>query len=168
MLKRILKNDVLGQFVEEDCCEEGVCVTFDPKISKDSYVILKVDKFYNSLKQKVRPSIDCLIIRKCKGGGYGMTLVELKSISSSGNFDIQNLRLKFETTLFDFVQKRFKDILDQNYADIKLIFVSNIELHKRDLGLKMEVLINTRFKFNDQILMIVPFMPSPTIRKCYA
>jgi hypothetical protein len=58
--------------------------------------------------------------------------------------------------------------LDINYSEIKLFFVSRQEIHRRDLGLKMEVLINTRFKFNDRTLMIIPKMPTPTIKNCYS
>ena len=169
MIKKIKAHKVLSQYTEDTCCENEVCVTFDSEISPNSCVILKVDKFYNSLNIEFRPaSVDCLIIRECVKTGYGISLVELKRIENSKGFTIDNIREKFETTLFDFIKTKFKNPLDIDYSDVKLFFVSNKEIYKRDLGLKMEVLMNVRFKFNDKNLMITPRMPNPTIKKCYS
>lgn len=168
MIDNLKQHNILSEFIEDDCCENGVCVTIDESINEDSYVILKVDKYYNSLNLEFTPpSIDCLIIRKCIPNGYGITLAELKQGNSSKNFDFDNIKQKFETTLFDFIQNRFSDELFIDYSDIKLFFVSNKELYKRDIGLKMEVLINLRFKFDNKNLMIKPYMPNPAIRNCY-
>jgi hypothetical protein len=167
-IEKIKSHKVLADFIEDTCCENEICVTFEEGITPSDLVIIKVDKFYNSLKLgKTPPSIDCLIIRKCIKSGYGLTLVELKSIEKGNRFEIENMQEKFNTTLFDFIKRRFKNPLDINYSEIKLFFVSKQEIYKRDLGLKMEVLINTRFKFNDRILMIIPKMPTPTIKNCY-
>lgn len=167
-INKIKNHEVLSRFVEKDCCENEVCVTFDKSVSEDSYVIIKVDKYYNSLKlEKTPASTDCLIIRKCIKTGLGLTVVELKDIKTGKGFDLINMRAKFETTLYDFIKKRFKNPLDNDYKDIKLFFVSNQELYKRDLGLKMEVLINLRFDFNGRRVMIIPRMPTPTITNCY-
>lgn len=168
MIKKIKTHKVLSIFVEDTCCENEVCVTFEDGILPTSYAIIKVDKFYNSLKIEKRPaSVDCLIVRECVKQGYGLTLVELKKIDNSRGFESKNIIEKFETTLFDFIKVKFKKPLDTLYSDVKLFFVTNNELYKRDLGLKMEVLINVRFKFNDKTLMIIPRMPNPTIKKCY-
>src|SRR5689334_19562823 len=149
MLTKVRNHPVLKDLIEDSCCENGVCVSFAEDIDRDNTIILKVDKFYNSLGlEETPPSIDCFIIRKCLNGGYGLTLVELKNIHSSKGFEIQNMIGKFVTTIDDFMKTRFKDTLDINYKTIKLFLVSNIEVYRRDLGLKMEVLINTRFKIN--------------------
>lgn len=169
MIKRIKTHSILSNYIEDTCCENGICVTFDKNISPNSYAIIKVDKFYNSLNiEKRPPSIDCLIIRECIDTGYGMTLVELKNIQTGKGFDVDNLKDKFQTTLLDFIKTRFKNPLDVYYSDIKLYFISNQEIYKRDLGLKMDVLINTKLKFNDKTLMIHPRMPTPTIKNCYS
>ncbi len=168
MIRKIKTHSVLSNFVEDTCSENGICVTFDEGIAPDSYVIIKVDKYYNSLKVAKRPaSIDCLIVRECVRSGFGLTLVELKNIGCSRGFDANNVKEKFETTLYDFIKKKFRDPLDIQYSEIKLFFVSKQEIYKRDMGLKMEFLINTRFKFNGCTLMINPIMPDPTIKKCY-
>lgn len=170
MIKRIKSHEILSKFVEDTCCENDICVTFENGIPPDSYAIIKVDNYYNSLKlgKKTPASIDCLIIRKCVKTGYGLTLVELKKIETAKGFELENMRQKFKTTLYDFIKIRFKNPLDINYSEIKLYFVSKQEIYKRDLGLKMEVLINTKFKFNDRNLMIRPELPNPTIKNCYS
>jgi len=168
MIKRIKGHPILSGLIEDTCCENEVCVTFDDDIPRESYVIIKVDKYYNSLKGiKIPPSVDCLIIRKCENMGYGLTLVELKNIHTSARFETDNLEGKFATTLYDFIKGRFKNPLDIDYKDVKLFFVSNIEIYKRDFGLKLEVLINLRFNFNDRKIMVTPRMPTPSISKCY-
>lgn len=168
MISRILRNNTLIPFIEDTCCENGICVTIDEKIDKESVVIIKIDKYYNSLNiEKRPPSADCLIIQSCPQNTYGLTIVELKNITSGQGFDLDNLVEKFNTTLFDFIKQKFRTILDQNYKKVQLIFVSNQEIYKRDLGLKMEVLINTRIRFNEKNLMIIPKMPNPTITNCY-
>lgn len=168
MITKINTHNILSQYVEDTCSENGVCVTFDKDVLPGSYSIIKVDKFYNSLNIEKRPaSIDCLIVVKSINLGYGLNLVELKKIDNCKGFEIKNIKEKFETTLFDFIKVRFKIPLDIDYNSVKLFFVTNNELYKRDMGLKMEVLINLRFKFNDKYLMIIPRMPNPTIKNCY-
>jgi hypothetical protein len=170
IINRIKIHKVLSKYIEDTCCENGICVSFDEAIDPNTYAIIKVDKFYNDQKlgKKTPASIDCLIVRECIKTGYGLTLVELKKIESGAGFEVDNMKRKFETTLYDFIKKRFKVPLDIDYSEIKLFFVSKQEIYKRDIGLKMEVLINTRFKFNDRNLMIRPVMPTPTIKQCYS
>ena len=169
MINRIKNHKILSKYVEDTCCENEICVTFDAGILPSSYAIIKVDKFYNELKlgKNTPASIDCLIIRECIKTGYGLTL-ELKNIGSGKGFEIDNMIEKFETTLYDFIKKRFKNPLDIHYSEIRLYFVSKQEIYKRDLGLKMEVLINIKFRYNDRVLMIRPEMPTPTIKNCYS
>ncbi|MCC7430000.1 hypothetical protein IT568_04065 [bacterium] len=167
-IAKIKENSILSNFIEDTCCENEIGVTFDEKISPDSYVIIKVDKYYNSLKlEKTPASVDCLIFRKCMETGYGLTLVELKNIKTLRNIDTQNIKEKFEITLSDFIKQKFKELFDTDYSEIKLFFVLNIELYKRDLGLKAEALIGMRFNFNNKKLMINLTMPNPTIKNCY-
>ena len=169
IINRIKSHPILSNFIENTCCENKISVTFDDGILSNDYAIIKVDNYYNSLNlEKTPASVDCLIVRNCINSGYGLTLVELKKIETGKGFDIENMQEKFKTALFDFIKNRFKNPLDIHYSDIKLFFVSRQEIHKRDIGLKMEVLINTRFKFNDKTLMIIPKMPTPTIKKCYS
>src|SRR5688572_24612944 len=109
MINRIKNHPDLSNFIEDDCCENGICVTFDKSIPPSSYAIIKVDKYYDSLKlgKKTPAAIDCLIVRKCLKTGYGLTLVELKNIKSGKGFEINNMKEKFETVLFDFIKVKF-------------------------------------------------------------
>ncbi|CDN76113.1 hypothetical protein [Elizabethkingia anophelis] len=168
MINKVKSDTILSEFIVDQCDENGICVSIDSDINRDSYVIIKVDDYYNSLQVAERPaSVDCLIIHECINGGYGFALVELKNISTSRYFCTDNIKEKFETSLYDFIKIRFAEILDSEFKKIKLYFVSNKELYKRDLGLKLETLINLRFNFNEKRLMIEPRMPTPTIKKCY-
>lgn len=167
MIRRINTHEVLNKFIVEECCENEICVTFHPDVLRGNYVIIKLDDFYNSLGLiETPPSLDCFIVRKCLMSDYGLTLVELKKISSSKGFDITNLKAKFQTCLEDFIQTRFKDLFYRDYKTIKLYFVSNIEIYKRDLGLKLDTLINVRFNYRGKKIMIEPRMPHPTITNC--
>jgi hypothetical protein len=169
LIYRIRNEPVLSKYIEDTCCENGVCVTISKEISTENYVIIKVDKFYNAKNISDRPaSVDCLIVRKCIGGGYGLTLVELKSNHNSGKFSIENIKEKFETTINNFIKVEFKDYLDIHYEDIKLYFVSKYEVNKRDLGLKMNALMNLKFPFNSMKYMLRVEMPDPTIKNCYS
>lgn len=168
MLSKIKENQELSKFIVEKCCENEVCVTIDKSISNNDYIIIKVDDFYNSLNlgNNTPPSPDCLIFRKCVDSGFGLTIVELKNITTNKHFDLENLVQKFETCLNDFIKIKFKEYFDIEYVDVKLFFVSHIEIYKRDLGLKMETLINKTFKFNGRKYLINPKMPHPTITPC--
>lgn len=168
MIENIRADEVLQNYLADECCENDVCVTFHEDISRENYIIIKVDDYYNSLNIEQRPpSLDCLIIRKCLSTGYGLTLVELKNIKSSDGFTVENMKAKFEICLSDFMQKRFKILLDKDYKHIELFFVSNIEIYKRDLGLKLEALSSVKFKYRSKTLMIKPKMPHPTITSCH-
>ncbi len=170
MIEKIKKHKVLSTFVRDQCSENTVSATIDERIKLEDYVIIKPDDYYNSLKKNIPPSVDCLIIQKCIEGGYKLTIIELKSISSMGNQAIDNLVAKFETIFSHFIPVEFKDILFYPYKSIELYFVTEIELYKhrkRDFGLKLETLINYRFQYNGKRYMIQPRMPVPVIRPCY-
>lgn len=167
MIQKIKTHEVLKNFVVEECCENDVSVSFHPDFNVDDYVIIKVDDYYNSLGEGDTPaSIDCLIIRKCAETGYGLTLVELKNIGGFRHFRLKNLEEKFETTIEDFIGKRFKNPLKTSYKKIDLFFVSNLKNYRRDSGLAMDTLINVNFKYEGRTLMLKPRIPIPMINKC--
>lgn len=167
LISKIKSDTRLQKFLCETCSENNIEATFDEGISANDFVVVKVDNYYNSLLEKSPPSPDCLIVLKCENSGYSLTIIELKSISSSKGFTIDNMIKKFETCIHDFIETRFEDLLYVDYKNIKLFFISNIELYQRDIGLKMELLINTRFKYKNKTLMIKPYKPIPIIKKCY-
>ena len=170
MIDRIKRHKVLSQFVRDKCSENNVAAEVDSGVDSNDYVIVKPDDYYNSLRRKVPPSVDCLIIQRCVNGGYKITLVELKSITSMADQTIENLVGKFETVLTDFIPKKFKDLLHKDYKAVELYFVTEIELYRnknRDIGLKLEALINKRFIYNQKRYMVQPRMPVPVIKSCY-
>lgn len=170
MFQQIKDHPILSNFIIEKCEDEGLCIDFDEKVAKEDYLILKPDAYYNSLNiEKKPPSPDCFILLKCKSRGYALTIVEFKDITStrSGAFELQNILAKYQSCLDDFVSDKFKDILFQDYKKIQLYFISNIEIYKRDLGLKMEALIESRITFNGKKHLIQAHKPSPAIKNCY-
>lgn len=168
MIDRIKSDEVLSKFIKESCSENGVEATLDIRIEDDNVVIISVDDYYNSLGlAKTPPSPDCLVVIKCRNSGYSLTIIELKDISNSKGFDLQNMLLKFSTCIDDFIKVRFKDLLYHDFKSIKLYFVSGVELYKRDIGLKMDALINKKFEYNGKKYIIIPRMPNPNIGYCY-
>lgn len=167
MIEEIKADLVLSNYLEDTCCENGICVEFDSKVDPNDVIIIKVDKFYNDNIINPGPSVDCLIIRKCKNSGYGITLVELKSSSSAGNIDFENIKQKFSNTLEDFMTVRFGKYFLREYIDFKIFLVSNLELYKRDVSLKLEILSNIYFEFENRTYLVQPYIPNPAIKNCY-
>ena len=168
MIERIKDHPVLSQFLKDACSENDIEVSIDPLIDPEDIVIISVDDFYNSLNIEHRPPLpDCLVLVRCEDGGFALTVVELKNIRNSQGFRLQNMLAKYETCFNDFISQRFRELLLIDYKKVYLYFVSGIELYRRDAGLKMDVLINTKFNYNGKRYGITPYMPSPTIRRCY-
>jgi hypothetical protein len=168
MLFERIKNDtILAQFIRDKCEDEGICVDIDERISEDKVLIIKVDDYYNSLNIKKRPpSPDCFILVKCESGieEFCLTIVELKN---TGRFDFDNVEGKFLTCFNDFMSTEFKDYFNRDFIKIQLLLVSQTEIYKRDLGLKMKALMNKRIVFRDKKYMITPKMPTPAVKSCY-
>jgi hypothetical protein len=166
LFRRIRENQELQAIERATCEEHDVCVEIDDKIDKADIIILKVDDYYNSLNIEKRPkSPDCLILQRCLGGQYKLTIAELKD--SKDTTYVTEVSEKFKTCLEDFMAIRFKDLLYRDYQELKLYLVSKVELYKRDLGPRMEVLISKRFEFRGKKYLIQPFMPNPAIKPCY-
>ena len=50
IIENIKSHEALKNFLVEECCENDVSVSFHPDVLDDSYIIIKIDDFYNSLK----------------------------------------------------------------------------------------------------------------------
>ncbi len=163
--------------ITSTCAENDLAATMDSRIPADSFVIIKVDSYYSSLKLcHTPPSIDCLIVLKCADGQFVIYLVELKNIKSPSGFDHSNIYGKFKTTLEDFMSQRFQDIFfdpHQRIKDIHLYFVSNPYRlthisHKKE-GTKMDKLLSHKpFKFRGIIsdIKIKNEISCPIIEGC--
>ncbi len=172
LLNNIKENQYLTDFIKDECSDERMCVEIDNKIAKNEYLVIKVDDYYNSLGLTHTPaSPDCLIVIKCKNSGYALAIVELKNINKAKRFDIENLTQKFTTCFNDFMSKRFKEYFDQDFQRIQLFFVTKVNIHpsNRDplRGLRLEALMNKRFKFRKRNYMIRSYNPTPLIKACY-
>lgn len=167
LFERIKRDAVLAQFIRDKCEDEGICVDIDERISEDKMLIIKVDNYYNSLNiEKRPPSPDCFILVQCEThiNEFCLTIVELKG---TGRFDFDNVEGKFLTCFNDFMLTKFKKYFNRDFHKIQLLLVSETESCKRDLGLKMKVLINKKLTFRDKKYMITPKMPTPAVKPCY-
>ena len=165
IIKEVLKNAELQPFLADSCQENDICVEIDNRIEKENFIIIKVDRYYNSLHEEVPPSPDCLIIQTCDQNKFKISIVELKNIDSSKHLKTENLIKKYETCLNDFISNSFKDILYKDYSVIKLYFISHIE--KRDYGLKISTIMNKRFSYKNKKYMIELQTPGFRIKPCY-
>jgi len=167
LLNRIRNDIILKNYIKERCEENNISISVSPQIVKENYIIIKVDDFYNNeVPLSTPPSVDCLIIQKCKNGEYAATLVELKATSNSKWITISNIQGKFKTTLYDFMLNRYKDYFDRDYKRIKLLLITNIDIYRRDLGLKLEILSGKRFVWRKNKYLIDPRMPVPELKNC--
>lgn len=167
LIEKIKSDELLKNHIKSECCENNVSVSISPNIDPKDYTIIKVDSFYNNLNlEKTPASIDCLIIQKCSNGNYSITLVELKCITSTSGFTLNNVKEKFNTCINDFMKIRFKEYFNRDYKKFHMYFVTNIDIYKRNLGLKLEILIQYRFDWRGKKYIIDPRMPIPEIRNC--
>ncbi|HLP44370.1 MAG TPA: hypothetical protein VK469_00380 [Candidatus Kapabacteria bacterium] len=163
--------------IAKTCEENNLSATTADNIPDGSFVVIKVDKYYNFLNLgQTPPSIDCLIVLKCSDDSYIIYLIELKNIKKPSGFGVNNIYMKFKTTIEDFMTMRFKDIFlvpDYNIKNIHLYFVSNPYRlkdisHKRE-GTKMDKLLSYKpFQFRGIIrtIQIENKISSPTIKGC--
>ena len=129
LIDEIRNHASLNPFICPDCTENGVGFNFSPEVNKGSYIIIKVDEYYSSLKLKAPPpSPDCLIIQHCKDNKYVIFVVELKNIDNMKTISLNNLREKFVTCLKDFMSDTFRDIFYNEAYDfttsLNLLFIS--------------------------------------------
>lgn len=89
MFNKIQGNDVLYELITVYCSENSIEVCLSEDIEEDRILIIKPDLYYNSSRMhNPPPSIDCIIIIKCKDNlKYSMNLIELRDIKSPNGFD---------------------------------------------------------------------------------
>jgi len=175
MFETILLNSDLFGLCRETCEENNARVEFSKQLAEDNYIVLKVDAYYNSLRiHNPPPSIDCLILVKCDTNEcYDFYLVELRDIKSSKGFEIENIQQKFATTIDDFLNDKFKDILDAYCInDFKLYFVLGekySEKYRKKMGssqLKPFTLKKLSYHFRNKIAVINPISSGYPVKKC--
>lgn len=112
MFNKIQGNDVLYELITVYCSENSIEVCLSEDIEEDRILIIKPDLYYNSSRMhNPPPSIDCIIIIKCKDNlKYSMNLIELRDIKSPNGFDSKNIVEKFDTVINSFLQDIFSEI----------------------------------------------------------
>ncbi len=117
MLDRIITHPELFGILRPTCEENDISVQVceelldNGELREDLIRILKVDKYYNSSRMhNPPPSLDCLIVIKTGDFEFGLTLIELKNVSSAKDLQPRKIRPKFDTTINDFLSKKFADI----------------------------------------------------------
>ena len=138
MINAIKSDPQLVPFIKQksECCYDGKPKQpyIDEAIDDDSVVALTPDRYYNRVHpDDTPPSIDHLVTLACNDEGFAHFLIEDKNVKSAKGIDVKNIYRKFETTLEDFMAKRFGQIfLDHAYPIrfIELYLVTNPLLKK--------------------------------------
>nr|VFJ45299.1 MAG: hypothetical protein BECKFM1743A_GA0114220_100224 [Candidatus Kentron sp. FM]VFJ63058.1 MAG: hypothetical protein BECKFM1743C_GA0114222_103334 [Candidatus Kentron sp. FM]VFK05823.1 MAG: hypothetical protein BECKFM1743B_GA0114221_100058 [Candidatus Kentron sp. FM] len=185
MLDRITNHPELFGLLRQSCEENGIgvriCDEFmdNGQLREDTVRILKVDAYYSSRNMhSPPPAIDCLIIIETGEGAFGLTLVELKNISSTRKADLKPraIRPKFDTVIEDFLSKEFADIFLDNHIRIshfRLWLVTNPyrwppmseEAYRKKLkniALKM-FLSDKPYRFRGNVARIEPKQPGSEV-----
>jgi len=125
MLDAIITDHDLFGIMRSSCHENDICIHVCDKLLDDSgnvkdelIKILKIDAYYSSkrMMKETPKSIDCLIVVKTGEKQFGLTLVELKNVSNSRELRPSKIRPKFDTTINDFLTKKFSHIfLSEQY-----------------------------------------------------
>jgi hypothetical protein len=178
MINQIKYSKSLKPFITNKCEENEIFVSMAKDIPGTSFLVIKVDRYYNSLKighlHKTPPSVDCLVLLKCRDNTFIIYLVELKKVKSPAGFSVDNIYNKFKTTIENFMGSRFNNIfLNERYIvrRLQLYFVTSAYGEKRKSwrkeGTKLDVLRSLKpFKFRGKRYQIVHKLPNPLIKNC--
>lgn len=146
--------------------DEGVGVSVDSRLTQDQYIGIKVDDYYTSLHQKVIPkAVDFVVAVDCECDSYVLYVMEMKGVKNpSSTKDIQE---KFDTTINDFLQNRYKNIfLDSKYKykDVFLYLVTTAYKRAVELGsFKKYEEIAVKMKTKDSLLLDSTLSQKPYI-----
>lgn len=177
MFDAILNNPELFGIRRETCEENDICIEFDSQLQESDYIILKIDAYYHSKDiHNPPPSIDCLIIVKCKENkGFDFYLVELRGTKNTQGFKVDNIRNKFKTTVEDFLKNKFASIFLADYRlnSLKVYFVSEIlsrlddETYRKKIErTRLKSLKDFKLEFKNKVAFISPELPNPLINPC--
>lgn len=125
MLEAIAQDSALFAISARDCRENNVgiaiCDTLlcGGDLDDERIKILKVDRHYSTCNLGKPPkSIDCLIAVKCRSGGFELTLVELKDVSSIGGIRPRDILEKFRITIERFMSQDFGYVFNNTAYEI--------------------------------------------------
>ncbi|MCK5056826.1 MAG: hypothetical protein KAT34_09240 [Candidatus Aminicenantes bacterium] len=177
MINKTRYTEKLKPYITDKCEENKISVTMEMDIPAKNYLVIKVDNFYNELGLKnTPPSVDCLILLKCADNSFFICLIELKDIKSPGGFSVDNIYIKFKTTIENFMGSRFKNIFQNKRFIVKklqIFFVTdpygdkNSKRSRKREGTKLDTLLSrTPFQFRGKRYLVKHKLPNPIIQKC--
>lgn len=172
MLLNDLRADaLLVPHIYQTCCENDVCVDFDPAIPQEDYLVIKVDDFYNATvpNPSTPKSPDCLIVQRCAAGHFHVHVVELKNVKSKSSLDSEAIREKFHTCLMDFMSNRFRlHFYNENYdLKLKLYLVAGRVKETYSKNFKFDFLLSiSALQFANKRYLIQGENPNPLVRPC--
>lgn len=184
MIQQIRNDNILKRYLRDTCEENGIKITIDERIDNDEISIISIDSYYNEqMPYAAPPSADFLVSLFCFQNAYRLYVIELRDINSPQGFDPANIYNKFETTIYDFMNERFKDIyMNGTYRilDLKIYFVSDpyelagtgithtgFKLRRNIDSTRIDALLTKKpFKFRGRIYQIqYEIPPNPIIKK---
>lgn len=192
MIQQITEERRLKDYIAWEIEDAGIEVGVSPDLSRNEYVGIKVDDFYNGLKLmgETPKSVDYIVAVDCSCNDYILYVLELKNVKSPSGYQSKDIMEKFENTIYGFMSEEFKEIFLNDrykYRDVQLYLVTTAykaaikydtyeeyEKIMRRIG-KMDSLIydvafsQKPLRFRNKILYIkreIP--PNPIIVKKYA
>lgn len=124
MIEAIQQDSKLGNFIHYDFEDSGVKVNVCSSLSKNDFIGVKIDDYYNSTQPGTAPkSIDFIVSVDCSCGSYGLYLLELKSYKKPKYLSIKEIYEKFDTTVNDFVKKQFQSIFENSKYKYKFVYL---------------------------------------------
>lgn len=180
LITELLSHQDIVNSKTNDCSENGIAADISTSVSADKLLIICLDDYYHSLNlSRCPPSTDCLIVLQAATEDlYHVVIVELKNICSAKHFNIRNVYGKFDTSINDFMKRRFRNEFlnrDHEIARLRLFFVTDCyslkrhglnahQISKALSGTKIENLLLMRpFEFRGKLYQIEYRVPNPLI-----
>lgn len=188
MIHQIKSDKQLIPYLCDVIEDEGIEVGIEEGLAGEKLAIIKVDDYYNGQHMPLTPkAIDYLVVVDCECDAYVMYLFELKNVKSPKFLEIGSIHEKFETTIEDFLSKRFDTIFMNDkykYKKILLYLISDAygisgrygsygeyralcdKINRKD-SLKVERNLGAKlFRFRGKILHIsYDIPPNPIVQK---
>lgn len=171
MIDKIKNTEALKPFITHECEENKISVNMTDDIPQNNYLVIKVDKYYNSQRlSDTPPSVDCLVLLKCTDNRYVLYLVELKRFKKARGLKKDSIQGKFKTTIDDFMSTTFKDIFHSErfpIKDIHLYLVTNRYKKPHRGTTRLDLLLDIKpFEFRGKLYQISHKLPNPLIKNC--
>ena len=183
MINKIIADSELFAICRCTCEENGVGVQIcgkllnNKELKDDLISILKVDGYYHSKQMHNPPaSIDCLIVVRTGQQEFGLTLVELRNVSTARDLKPTVIRPKFDTTIDRFLSSDFGYVFlcsEYEISSFQLWLVTNPygwphmpedQYRSKVRGTVLEMYLSDKpYRFRGRIASITHKRPNPEI-----